>query len=198
VKRESSAALATESTGDEAPVRSLLILGLGNVLCGDDGLGVAALARLDRSYELPPGVEMLDGGTLGLALLHYASRPDALIMVDAIRADAPPGSPVRLIGDEVAPAIESRLSVHQVGVADLLDGLRWTGSSPRRIVLIGLVPETLELGLERSPAVTRALPRLVDAIVREAASLGFALTPRPAHATLTSHHSDFAPRALGL
>lgn len=176
----------------------LLILGLGNVLCGDDGLGVAALAMLDRLYEAPPGVSVMDGGTLGLSLLHYVAEAEALIMVDAVRAGVSPGTPVRLTGDRVAPAIESRLSVHQIGVADLLDGLRLTDSTPRRIVLLGLVPETLELGLARSPAVTEALPELVEAVVREAAELGFELVPRHTDALSAGHHPDFAPRALGL
>lgn len=176
----------------------LLILGLGNVLCGDDGLGVAAAAQLDRQYRLPDGVQLMDGGTLGLSLLHYVSQPDALIIVDAIQADGPPGTFVRLTGDEVAPAIESRLSVHQVGVADLLDGLRWTASGPSQIVLLGLVPGSIELELGRSPAVARALPRLVEAVVIETARLGFELIPREKDELLPGSDSGFAPRALGL
>jgi hydrogenase maturation protease len=140
----------------------------------------------------------MDGGTLGLSLLHYVAEAEALIMVDAVRAGVSPGTPVRLTGDSVAPAIGSRLSVHQIGVADLLDGLRLTDSTPRRIVLLGLVPETLELGLARSPAVTEALPELVEAVVREAAELGFELVPRHTDALSAGHHPDFAPRALGL
>ena len=65
-----------------SPEGRLPILGLGNVLCGDDGLGVAALARLDRRYRLPEGVEMMDGGTLGLALLHHVRAVDALLLAD--------------------------------------------------------------------------------------------------------------------
>ncbi len=181
----------------ERPAR-LLILGLGNVLCGDDGLGGAAAAELHRRYRLPPGVQVMDGGTLGLSLLHYASQPETLIMVDAIQADGPAGTLVRLCGDDVAPAIQSRLSVHQVGVADLLNGLRWTGTGPAQIILLGLVPETIELELGRSPAVAAALPQLVEAIVLEAAALGFELVPREKDELLPLGDSGFAPRALGL
>lgn len=177
---------------------NLLILGLGNVLCGDDGLGVAALAELDRRYLMPPDVQLLDGGTLGLSLMHYVARARAMIMVDAIRADGPPGTSVRLIGKDVTPAIESRLSVHQIGVADLLDALRLTGTKPSKIILLGLVPETLDLGLGRSPAVIEALPGLVGAIVREAADLGFELIPRDADDPYPGSDSGLTPRALGL
>lgn len=176
----------------------LLILGLGNVLCGDDGLGVAALARLDRVYRAPEGVVFMDGGTLGLALLHYVRQADTLLLVDAIRADRAPGSLVRLTGDEVAPAVVSRLSVHQIGVADLLDGLRLTDSSPSEIVLLGLVPETLELGLGRSPAVEAALPELLEAVALETERMGYPLEARTDDLLSADHHPPLAPGALGL
>ncbi|MGZ8255244.1 MAG: hydrogenase maturation protease, partial [Burkholderiaceae bacterium] len=103
----------------------LLVLGLGNVLLADDGVGSAAVAELHDRYEPCAGARVLDGGTLGLSLLPYLDAADIVILVDAIRADAPPGSFVRLDGDEVAPAVATRLSPHQIGVADLLDGARW-------------------------------------------------------------------------
>jgi len=156
----------------------LLILGLGNVLCGDDGLGVAAVQELQRRYEIPEGVRVLDGGTLGLSLLTWFETGQDVILVDAIQAELPIGSFVRLEGEDVAPAVRSRLSVHQIGVADLLDALRLTGRTPRRMTLVGLVPGTLELGLERTPQVEAVLPDLVDKIAAEAHRLGVALRRR--------------------
>lgn len=156
----------------------LLVLGLGNVLLTDDGLGIAAASLLERSYREPPGVAVLDGGTLGLALLPLLEDAADVILVDAVRAELPPGSLVRLDGEAVAPAVRERLSPHQIGVADLLDGLRLRGRTPRRITLLGLVPESLELGVERSPAVAAGLPGLIEAIVEEALSMGYAFTAR--------------------
>jgi hydrogenase maturation protease len=164
-----------------SPDRPLLVLGLGNLLCGDDGLGVAAVDALARRYEAPEGVRILDGGTLGLSLLPYLQDAGQVVLVDAIRADGPPGSPVRLEGDEVAPAVEARLSVHQIGVADLLDGARWLGAYPSRLVLLGLVPETIELGLGLSPAVRAGLPGLVERVAMEVREMGFRLSPRASH-----------------
>ena len=154
---------------------AMLVLGLGNVLCGDDGLGVAAVARLAERHALPPEVRVADGGTLGLALLGLFEGVDEVLLVDAILADAPPGTLVRLEGDDVEPAARDRLTVHQVGVADLLDALRLLDERPRRVALLGLVPERIELGLGRSPAVERALPGLVEALAREIAERGHAL-----------------------
>lgn len=177
---------------------ALLILGLGNVLCGDDGLGVAALARLARGWVCPPGVRVRDGGTLGLALMPLVEAARDVILVDAVQAAGPPGTLVRLEGEEVSRAACERLSVHQVGVADLLGALALRGRLPRRLVLLGLVPATLELQLGRSPAIEAALPGLVDAIVTEAARAGARFVPRASHEP--DHHGAArdVDRILGL
>ncbi len=156
----------------------LLVLGLGNLLCGDDGLGAAAVARLDRDWEAPDGALVLDGGTLGLSLLPYLEDAEDVILVDAVRDDAQTGALVRLRGDDVAPAVLNRLSPHQVGVADLLDGARLHDRYPRRLVLLGLVPFTVGLGVERSVGVERELPRLVEEVVAEARRMGHVFVRR--------------------
>jgi len=160
----------------------LLVLGLGNMLLEDDGVGVAAVGLLEDRYELPEGVRLLDGGTLGLSLLPHLEDAEAVILVDAIRADGAPGTFVRLDGDEVAPAVATRLSPHQVGVADLLDGARWLDRYPARVVLLGLVPESMELSVGLSPRVRPALPALVERIAEEARMLGFTFRRKDAGA----------------
>lgn len=158
--------------------KRLTVLGVGNVLCSDDGLGPAAVARLGRTFVWEEGVEIADGGTLGLSLLPLLEDSDQVIVVDAIRFDQPAGTLVRLEGEDVLPAVRTRLSVHQVGVADLLDAARLRQKLPRTTILLGLVPETIELGVELSPPVRDALPRLVDAVAAEIRALGFAIDPR--------------------
>ena len=180
------------------PRRSLLILGLGNILCGDDGVGVAAVERLRRRYAPAPGVRVLDGGTLGLALLGEFRGAENVILVDAVRTDAPPGAPVRLDGDDVAAAVRERLSVHQIGVADLLDALRLMDAFPRRLLLLGLVPRTLELGLRRSPEVEAGVEGLVDEVAAEARRMGFPLRRRSEDEEIPAGAGDAAARALGL
>lgn len=170
---------------------SLLVLGLGNRIWGDDGAGSVAVELLARRYAPPPGVQFLDGGTLGLSLLPYLEDSREVIILDAIRADAKPGSFVRLTGEEVAPAVRERLSPHQIGVADLLAGADLVGRSPERLVLLGLVPELMEFGLERSPAVEGAIPLLVERAVGEARSWGFGLIP------IDDHEEAVAPGAVG-
>jgi hydrogenase maturation protease len=157
---------------------SLLILGLGNVLLRDDGVGAAAVARLIDEYEPPPSVRVLDGGTLGLALLPYVEDASSVVLVDAVQADAPPGTLVRLERDEVGPAVATRLSPHQIGVADLLDGAQWRDRYPSRVLLLGIVPESLDLEVGLSPSVRAALPALVECVVEEARACGFEISRR--------------------
>ncbi len=152
----------------------LLVLGLGNVLCSDDGAGPAVVGRLAARWQAPAGVRVTDGGTLGLTLLSLLADADHVLLVDAVRVPGlAPGTLVRLTGDDVAAATREQLSVHQVGVADLLDALRLLDRLPRQLSLLGVVPESIELGFGCTPAVEAALEDLVTAVVDEAASLGF-------------------------
>jgi hydrogenase maturation protease len=159
-------------------VTEILVVGLGNVLLEDDGLGVRAVEALERDFALPPEVRVLDGGTLGLALLGELAEARRLVLVDAVATDDPPGALVRLCGDDVEPAVRWRLSPHQVGVADLLDALRLIDRQPDSITLLGLTPATIELGTELSAAVAGALPALVLAVAAELRSLGRPLGSR--------------------
>jgi hydrogenase maturation protease len=167
----------------------VLVLGLGNVLLGDDGLGAAAVARLECEYRVPAGVHLADGGTLGLSLLGLLADSEHVILVDAVRAEGTPGTLLRLEGEDVSDAVRDRLSPHQVGVADLLDAARLIDRYPATVTLLGLVPDTIDLAVARSTAVDGGLGELVAAIVQEVQSLGYEMVwepeavgrPRPIH-----------------
>ena len=176
----------------------LLILGLGNVLLEDDGVGGAAVSRLLDRFEPPAGVRVFDGGTLGLSLLPYLEAADAVILVDAVRSDDAPGTVIRLDGDEVGPAVASRLSPHQVGVADLLDGARWVGRYPGRVVLLGLTPASMELAIGLSPLVRASLPALVERVVEEARALGFVFERKDGDETRAADRAVDVARLAGM
>jgi len=163
----------------------VLVLGLGNVLLGDDGLGAAALACIEREYRIPPGVRLEDGGTLGLSLLGLIADSDRVILVDAVRTDAAPGTLVRLEGSDVIDAVRDRLSPHQIGVADLLAAARLIDRYPSAVTLLGLVPAAIELAVARSDAVDSGLNELVAAVVDEVRGLGYEMVREPE--TLSRH-----------
>lgn len=159
----------------------LLILGLGNLICADDGLGIEAVRRITDGWHIPDGTRVLDGGTLGLSLLPWLMDADEVLLLDAVSADARPGTLVRLSGDAVRPAVRHRLSPHQIGVADLIDGADLLGAGPHHISLLGLVPASIALSLERTPDVEAAIDTLVAAALAFAAYRGFVFTPNAAN-----------------
>jgi hydrogenase maturation protease len=143
------------------------VLGVGNILMSDEGAGVRCAERLEASGVLPAGVAVIDGGTSTHELLGDLEDLDLLIIVDAVVTGQPPGSVVRLEGDRIPAAFSQKLSPHQHGINDLLATLALAGRAPRRVVLFGVTPARIELGMELSPEVEAALPALVAQVVAE-------------------------------
>lgn len=146
-------------------MHTILILGVGNTLRTDDGLGVAVVEHLQRHYRFPGHVELICGGTQGITLRHLLADRDWLILVDAVLCDQPPASRVECHDKSLSPMLSRGYSSHHAGLAEVLDLLRFTGQSPRKISLFGLVPVCVEPGLGLSPAVTGQLPTLVGRIL---------------------------------
>lgn len=145
----------------------ILVLGLGNVLLGDEGIGVWVAEALKRQFTFPESVTILDGGTLGLDLLPWLDGVERLLLIDAVKLGRAPGEIVRLEGDEVPAALDIKISPHQVGVQDLLAVTRLMGREPPHVVLWGMEPECLDAGMGFSPRVREALPRLLAAVLDE-------------------------------
>lgn len=144
-----------------------LVLGLGNTIMSDDGIGPKVIEQLQQAGGLPDGVTLLDGGTLGLDLLPHLEGIQRLIIVDAVETGQPAGTCVRLTGDEVPMALETKLSPHQMGMKDLLAVARLMGQLPDEIVLIGVQPTCLEMDTELTAAVAAALPTLLAMVQAE-------------------------------
>ena len=138
-------------TGAMAP-GAVLVLGIGNVLMSDEGVGVHVVQRL-RATALPEGCVAIDGGTLGIELLPLVEACSALVLIDAARFGGAPGEVRIFRGAGVAGSYGGHLSPHQAGAGDLIAVARLTGVLPERCALIGIEPETTGFGLELSPAV---------------------------------------------
>ncbi len=144
----------------------ILVLGLGNPVMTDDGVGLAALERLRASHDLAPGVELADGGTWGMRLLPMIEDHDSVLFLDAISTGAPPGTLVRLEGDGIPRGLGTgKISPHQVDLQDVLAAASLRGRVPRRMVALGLQPGRVEMGVGLTPAVEAALDALVAAAV---------------------------------
>jgi hydrogenase maturation protease len=158
---------------------SILVLGLGNILLSDEGVGVRIVEALETSHDLPEDVEVLDGGTSGMDLLDMVAGRDCLIVADAVKADGPAGRVIRLEGEDIRMLFEMRFSPHQLGLSDLLAALRLVDQAPRRVVVIGVAPQDLSVGTELSPAAVAGRDAAVAMIVDELTRLGVAPTRRP-------------------
>ncbi len=155
----------------------LVVLGIGNVLLRDDGVGIQVIREIEGLVErgeldLPPDTELLDGGTLGLDLLPRISDARALLLVDAIDLRDEPGTIRILRGPDIPGALSGHVSPHQVGIGDLIAAARLMGTLPDAVILVGVQPLEIAVGLELSPPVRLALPRAVDAAIAAIVELG--------------------------
>ncbi|MBV6476870.1 MAG: HyaD/HybD family hydrogenase maturation endopeptidase [Rhodocyclaceae bacterium] len=157
-----------------------VILGIGNTILSDEGVGVHAAERLRAAYELPEGVEVIDGGTAGMELLDPLSDVDLLLVLDAVKARRAPGTVILLTGDEVPVFFRAKLSPHQVSICDVLASLEFAGNPPRDLVLIGCEPLSLELGTELTPTVAEKVPEMISHAVAQLALRGIRLELRQA------------------
>lgn len=165
-------------TVGQTPGRRALALGLGNILLGDEGLGVRIVEQLQTKFTLSAEVQVMDGGTLGLDLLPYLAEVDDLLIVDAVHIGQPPGTLARLEGDQIPAVLAIKMSVHQVGLEELLAVAGLQGSLPAHLVIWGMEPGELRPGLDFTPAVAAALPNLLQGVVNELRAWGFSVGPK--------------------
>jgi len=138
------------------------ILGLGNMLYGDEGFGVAALKTLQESSTFPESVQCIDGGTQGIYLLDFIESADAVIVFDAL---IPLDYDRRVYvyrNDELPAFIHRKMSSHQMGFSEMLGIAKLHGKMPQEIVMIGAPPKDLELNIGLSPELTLLLPEAVE------------------------------------
>lgn len=150
-----------------------VVLGLGNMLMADDGVGLAALARLQDEWFLPRGVSLVDGGTWGMNLLHVVEGADQLLILDAIDTGSPPGSIVRLEGSDIPRVLAHKLSPHQIDLREVLALADLRGLLPEQVVALGIQPERVELSTTLSPVVESQVGQLVQMGVAQLRLWGF-------------------------
>ena len=148
--------------------KDVLILGIGNILHKDDGLGVFIVNEINASVkDLPKYVEVADGGVLGYDLLSLMSGREKIVIVDALKADDVPGSVYKFPAKHLRDG-NNKFSLHEMGVKKIIDMLTLTGETPE-IEIIGIVPEdiqTLEIGV--SDSVKKSIPKAVEYILNAA------------------------------
>jgi hydrogenase maturation protease len=156
---------------------TVLVLGIGNTVMSDDGVGVKVVQRLQREYRFADTVELLDGGTLGLDLLPKLEGIEQLIIVDAVETGKEPGTCIRLSGEELPIALETKVSPHQMGLKDLLSVAELMGHKPREMVLIGVQPASIDMDTELTAIVASKVDILINNVLEELNNFGIKPLP---------------------
>jgi hydrogenase maturation protease len=160
--------------------RSTVVLGLGNPLMGDDGLGLAVLERLRSEWEVPTHVDLVDGGTWGMNLLPIIEDADRLILIDAIRTGAAPGTLVTLERANLPRYLAHKLSPHQIDLKEVLALAELRGTLSEATVAIGAEPAVVELSTELTPLLEAQVDAVARRVVERLAAWGHRCQPRGA------------------
>jgi hydrogenase maturation protease len=153
----------------------VLVLGVGNILLRDEGVGVRVVEAMAQQ-TLPPGVEIFDGATAGLDLLDTLAHRRKVILIDAMDGEAEPGTVLRLQQEDLVQPDGAGCSLHELGVLETLIIARRLGIAPREVVILGVRPFDVSCGLELSPQMARRIPRIIEAVMVE---LGATSRSRP-------------------
>ncbi len=159
-------------------MNNILVIGMGNVLMQDEGVGVRAVEELENRYLIPEGVRVVDGGTTGMELFEPIRNCDHLVVADAVNTGDPYGTLVRIANEEIPAFFQTKLSNHQLGLSDLLALLTMKDSVPEHVSIIGMVPHSLENKLGLTPEAEAGLAGMVEMLVAELSSLGVELQER--------------------
>jgi hydrogenase maturation protease len=143
-----------------------LVLGLGNLVHSDDGVGVHAIQRLQSDARVPSDVVLMDGGTQGLGLLPHIAGFQRLLVIDAVDVGQQPGTLIRLEGNALEK-LPGKPSVHQLGFADLMVALMLLGESPEEILIIGVQPQSTDWSAELTAPVHESLDELVMVVITQ-------------------------------
>lgn len=146
--------------------KKIVVLGVGNLLLSDEGIGVHVVNKL-MEMALPPEVEVTEGGIDGLGLMNVVVRADRLIVIDAVKGGGPPGSIYRFgIEDLTTAPHVYKMSVHEIGILEVIRLSGLVGQTPKTTV-IGVEPKSLEMGMELSPEIQAKVPRIIELVLDE-------------------------------
>jgi hydrogenase maturation protease len=169
---------AENHTGNEPQSPQVTILGVGNILLSDEGVGVRVVERLDQYYEFPDNVQILDGGVLGVRLMGVIGNTDILIVVDAVKNQQPPGTLYRLADEKVPRRVLAKQSMHQLDLPEVLALCEAIDKNPHTVV-VGVEPQDIStMDVQLTPTIAARVDDLVGMVLTELDRLGIAYTDK--------------------
>ena len=149
-----------------SPYKHILVLGVGNLLLSDEGVGVHVAQRM-MTMDMPPEVQVVEGGTDGFGLVNVITEADRMILIDAVKGGGQPGSIYRFEIEDCPPYPDIfKTSVHQISILEVIHLSSLIGSTPRTTI-IGIEPACVEMGMELSPPVAAKIPKIIQMIEEE-------------------------------
>ncbi|MFZ4539309.1 HyaD/HybD family hydrogenase maturation endopeptidase [Propionivibrio sp.] len=152
-----------------------VVLGIGNTILTDEAAGVRAVEALEQAYSMPANVLVIDGGTSGMEMIEDLSNLDFLIVIDVVKTGAAPGTLVKIAGEDIPVFFRSKLSPHQIALPDVLASLELLDTMPKEIIVLGVEPISLELGMEMTATVAARVPQLAAMAADELIRRGYML-----------------------
>jgi hydrogenase maturation protease len=166
-------------TGNEKVMSdlSIAVFGIGNILLSDDGVGVHTVNKLNSEYQFPGNVELIDGGTKGLDLLPLFENRDKVLIIDAANFKKEPGTIDSVEGDRIPSFLSSKLSVHQIGLPDMLFAAKLMEIMPSELCLIGIQPFSMETAAEMSDVISGKMEALICRVLDKLKEWGVEAVP---------------------
>lgn len=164
-----------EGQGKFANPGRIMVLGVGNILLKDEGFGIHVVWEMQKSrakLKIPPHVEIIDGGTLGLDLLHVIEGVDRLIVVDIINTEEPPGTIFRFRPQDIETVSTKKISFHQVTLFDVLHMAESSGKAPPDAMIIAVQPKEVNWGMELTDELKKKIPEVIKLVVKEISGKG--------------------------
>ena len=148
------------------------ILGVGNILLKDEGIGVRVVRQLEQEYTFPPDIALIDGGTDGPHLTSLVADFDEIIVIDAVEGGENPGTLYRFALDQISFDVPTHLSIHQMGVLEALNEVKLLGKEPK-VTFIGVEPEDISpWGMDLSPVIEEKIPEIITLVLKELSERG--------------------------
>jgi hydrogenase maturation protease len=158
----------TKGQGKESPVPyfPILVMGVGNILLGDEGVGVRTVEAM-RRMTLPDNVELLDVGTGALDIMDIIANREKVFIIDAVRGGGEPGAVYRFTPDDIAIQSPAPFSVHQFDIPGTLNMAELAGCMPGEVIIFGIEPKRVDWSLELSPEVAAVIPKVIELVMSE-------------------------------
>ncbi|MHC4756893.1 MAG: hydrogenase maturation protease [Planctomycetota bacterium] len=148
--------------------RPILVLGIGNILLRDEGVGVRVIEQMQK-ISLPDDVELVDGGTAGADLLDVLAERRKVIVIDAVQADCEPGTVLRFSADDLTQPDGVGMSLHELGLGEALKMTKQLGCAPEDVVVFGIKPGDISCGLELTEEIAASVPKVIELVLAEIA-----------------------------